>query len=247
MDADAAPNFGPSRALDYELEVGVFVGAGNRLGEPFRIAEAEARLFGLCLVNDWSARDIQSWEYQPLGPFLAKNFATTVSPWVVTLDALEPFRAASFVRAPGDPRPLPYLDSPENEATGGFDIQLEVWLTSERMRREGIGAHRLSRGRFTDMYWTVAQLAAHHASNGCNLTPGDLIASGTVSGAARESRGCLLELTWRGAEPLTLPSGEQRRFLEDGDEVVLRGFCERDGFARIGFGECRGTIVAARR
>jgi fumarylacetoacetase len=246
-DADPAPTFGPSRRLDYELEVGVFVGAGNRLGEPFSLAEAEGRLFGLCLLNDWSARDIQSWEYQPLGPFLAKNFATSISPWVVTLDALEPFRAASFRREPGDPRPLPYLDSLDNESAGGFDIQLEVWLTTERMRREGTSPHRLSSGRFTDMYWTVAQLATHHASNGCNLTPGDLIASGTVSGAARESRGCLLELTWRGTEPVTLPSGEQRQFLEDGDEVVLRGFCERDGFARIGFGECRGTILGARR
>jgi fumarylacetoacetase len=244
-DADPAPTFGPTRRLDYELEVGVFVGAGNRLGEPFPLAEAERRLFGLCLVNDWSARDVQSWEYQPLGPFLAKNFATTISPWIVTLDALEPFRVPAFARAPGDPEPLPYLASTENETAGGFDIQLEVWLSSERMRREGLAAHRLSHGRFTDMYWTIAQLVTHHASNGCNLTPGDLIASGTVSGSTRESRGCLLELTWRGAEPITLPSGEQRRFLEDGDEVVLRGFCEREGFARIGFGECRGTIVAA--
>ena len=244
-DADPAPTFGPTRRLDYELEVGVFVGAGNRLGEPFPLAEAERRLFGLCLVNDWSARDVQSWEYQPLGPFLAKNFATTISPWIVTLDALEPFRVPAFARAPGDPEPLPYLASPENETSGGFDIQLEVWLSSERMRREGLAPHRLSHGRFTDMYWTLAQLVTHHASNGCNLTPGDLIASGTVSGSTRESRGCLLELTWRGAEPITLPSGEQRRFLEDGDEVVLRGYCEREGFARIGFGECRGTIVAA--
>ena len=246
-DADPAPTFGPTRRLDYELEVGAFVGAGNRLGEPFPLGEAERRLFGLCLVNDWSARDVQAWEYQPLGPFLAKNFATTISPWVVTLEALEPFRVPAFARPAGDPRPLPYLESPENETDGGFDIQLEVWLSTDRMRRDGRSAHRLSHGRFTDMYWTVAQLATHHASNGCNLTPGDLIASGTVSGSARESRGCLLELTWRGAEPITLPSGEQRRFLEDGDEVVLRGYCERDGFARIGFGECRGTIVAAPR
>jgi fumarylacetoacetase len=246
-DADPAPIFGPTRRLDYELEVGVFVGAGNGLGKPFALAEAERRLFGFCLVNDWSARDVQSWEYQPLGPFLAKNFATTISPWVVTIDALEPFRAPAFARPHGDPRPLPYLDAPENESAGAFDIRLEVWLSTERMRRAGVTAHRLSEGRFTDMYWTVAQLATHHASNGCNLTPGDLIASGTVSGDTRESRGCLLELTWRGAEPITLPSGEQRRFLEDGDEVVLRGFCQREGFARIGFGECRGTVVAAPR
>ena len=244
-DADPAPTFGPTRRLDYELEVGAFVGAGNHLGEPIPLGEAERRLFGLCLVNDWSARDVQSWEYQPLGPFLAKNFATTISPWVVTLEALEPFRVPAFARAAGDPRPLPYLDSPENEAAGGFDIQLEVWLRTERMRRDGMAAHRLSHGRFTDMYWTVAQLVTHHASNGCNLMPGDLIASGTVSGATRESRGCLLELTWRGAEPIALPSGEQRRFLDDGDEIVLRGYCARDGFARIGFGECCGTIVAA--
>jgi len=246
-DADPAPTFGPTRRLDYELEVGAFVGAGNRLGEPFPLADAERRLFGLCLVNDWSARDIQSWEYQPLGPFLAKNFATTISPWIVTLDALEPFRASAFARAEGDPRPLPYLDVPQNETAGGFDVHLEVWLSTERMRRERMAPHRLSQSRFTDMYWTMAQLVTHHASNGCNLMPGDLVASGTVSGATRESRGCLLELTWRGAEPITLPSGEQRRFLEDGDEVVLRGYCEREGFVRIGFGECRGTIVAAPR
>ena len=245
-DTDAAPTFGPSRRLDYELEVGVFVGEGNSLGEPIALAEAEDRLFGLCLVNDWSARDVQAWEYQPLGPFLAKNFATTVSPWIVTMDALAPFRAPAFPRPPTDPRPLPYLETAENEAAGGFDIQLEVWLRSERMRLEGLPAMRLTHVRFTEMYWTVAQLAAHHASNGCNLRPGDLIASGTVSGPTKESRGCLLELAWRGTEPITLPTGEQRRFLDDGDEVIFRGFCERAGFARIGFGECRGTVVAAR-
>jgi fumarylacetoacetase len=242
-DADAEPTFGPSRRLDYELEVGVFIGSGNRLGHSIPLAVAEERMFGLCLVNDWSARDLQSWEYQPLGPFLAKNFATTVSPWVVTMDALAPFRAPAFTRANGDPRPLPYLDSPANEAEGGIDVQLEVWIRSERMRQERVDPVRLSRVRFTEMYWTLAQLVTHHASNGCNLTPGDLIASGTVSGAARDSRGCLLELAWRGAEPVTLPTGEERRFLEDGDEVIFRGFCEREGFARIGFGECRGTVA----
>ena len=245
-DADAAPSFGPSRRLDYELEVGVFVGSGNALGEPMSMQAAEDRLFGLCLVNDWSARDLQSWEYQPLGPFLAKNFATTVSPWIVTLDALAPFRAPAFARPDGDPRPLAYLDEPENEARGGFDLQLEVWLRSERMRQAGAAAMRLTHVRFTEMYWTLAQLAVHHASNGCNLRPGDLIASGTVSGPTKESRGCLLELAWRGTEPITLPGGEQRRFLEDGDEVIFRAFCEKPGFARIGFGECRGTVLGAR-
>jgi fumarylacetoacetase len=242
-DADAAPTFGPTTRLDYELEVGVFIGAGNALAERIPLGDAENRLFGLCLVNDWSARDVQAWEYQPLGPFLAKNFATTISPWIVTLDALAPFRAPAFRRDDADPRPLPYLDSARNDAEGGFDIQLEVWLRSAQMRRERIPAQRLSQVRFTEMYWTLAQLATHHASNGCNLTPGDLLASGTVSGVEKDSRGCLLELTWRGTEPVTLTSGEQRRFLEDGDEVILSGFCERDGFARIGFGECRGTVV----
>jgi fumarylacetoacetase len=246
-DADAEPTFGPSRRLDYELEVGAFIGSGNRLGHAVPLEEAEERVFGLCLVNDWSARDLQSWEYQPLGPFLAKNFATTVSPWVVTIDALAPFRAPAFARAAGDPAPLSYLASHSNDAEGGFDIQLEVWIRSERMRRESLSPVRLSRVRFTEMYWTVAQLVTHHASNGCNLTAGDLIASGTVSGSTKDSRGCLLELAWRGTEPVTLPTGEQRRFLEDGDEVIFRGFCERDGFARIGFGECRGTVAGAPR
>jgi fumarylacetoacetase len=244
-ETDAAPSFGPTKRLDYELEVGVFVGRGNLLGEPIPIAQAEERMFGLCLVNDWSARDVQGWEYQPLGPFLAKNFATTVSPWVVTMDALEPFRAPAFRRADGDPAPLPYLSSPTNETTGGVDIQLEVWLRSAKMRAAGTPAYRLSHVRFTQMYWTLAQLVTHHASNGCNLNPGDLLASGTVSGAAKDSRGCMQELTWRGTEPVTLPSGELRRFLEDGDEVIMRGFCERDGFTRIGFGECRGTVLSA--
>jgi fumarylacetoacetase len=245
VETEASPSFGPTKRLDYELEVGLFVGIGNQLGEPIPIAQAEDRMFGLCLVNDWSARDVQGWEYQPLGPFLAKNFATSVSPWVVTMDALEPFRAPAFRRPDGDPAPLPYLSSPANETKGGVDIQLEVWLRSARMRDAGAPACRLSHVRFTQMYWTLAQLLTHHASNGCNLTPGDLLASGTVSGAAKDSRGCLQELTWRGTEPITLPSGEQRRYLEDGDEVILRGFCERDGFARIGFGECRGTVLPA--
>jgi len=244
-ETDAAPSFGPTKRLDYELEVGVFVGRGNLLGEPIPIAQAEERMFGLCLVNDWSARDVQGWEYQPLGPFLAKNFATSVSPWVVTMDALEPFRAPAFRRADGDPAPLAYLSSPTNDSAGGVDIQLDVWIRSAKMRAAGTPAYRLSHVRFTQMYWTLAQLVTHHASNGCNLNPGDLLASGTVSGAAKDSRGCMQELTWRGTEPVTLPSGELRRFLEDGDEVIMRGFCERDGFARIGFGECRGTVLPA--
>jgi fumarylacetoacetase len=242
-DGSPAPTFGPTRRLDYELEVGAFIGTGNALGTPVAIGDAESHVAGLCLVNDWSARDIQAWEYQPLGPFLAKNFATTVSPWLVTLDALAPFRAPAFPRPDGDPAPLPYLHDRANERDGGFDITLEVLLASARMRAEGIAPMRVSLGNFTSMYWTVAQLVTHHASNGCNLQPGDLIASGTVSGETKESRGCLLERTWRGTEPLTLPTGETRRFLDDGDEVILRGWCTRDGFRRIGFGECRGIVI----
>ena len=237
-----APVFGPSRSLDYEMEVGFFVGAGNALGRPVPLEQAEEHLCGLCLVNDWSARDVQSWEYQPLGPFLAKNFATTVSPWVLTLEALEPFRVPAAPRPAGDPAPLPYLTATADQARGGFDVTVEVWLASERMRREGAGPVRLSRGRLADLYWTPAQLLAHHTSGGCNLQPGDLLASGTISGPARENRGCLLELTWRGAEPLTLPTGETRKFLEDGDEVIMRGYAERAGAVRIGFGECRGVV-----
>ncbi|MDE3152320.1 MAG: fumarylacetoacetase [Gemmatimonadota bacterium] len=240
---DAPPQFGPSRRLDYELEVGLYVGAGNALGEPVPVSSAESHLFGLGLVNDWSARDVQTWEYQPLGPFLAKNFATTVSPWVVTMDALAPFRAPAFARPTGDPAPLAYLAQPAEAA--GVDLTLEVWLSTAAMRANGTAPMLVSRGSFTHMYWSVAQLVAHHTSNGCNLQPGDLLASGTVSGPDKESRGCLLERTWKGTEPLTLPGGETRAFLEDGDEVVLRGYCERAGRARIGFGECRGRIAPA--
>jgi fumarylacetoacetase len=238
------PVFGPSRSLDYEMEVGCFVGPGNSQGEPIPIGEAEQHLFGLCLVNDWSARDIQSWEYQPLGPFLAKNFSTTISPWVISLDALEPFRIPAFARPAGDPAPLPYLDSPNNRSRGGIDVTVEVLLLTEKMRQAGQLPHRLSRSRMADLYWTAAQLLTHHASNGCNLRPGDLFATGTISGPTKDSRGCLLELTWRGTEPLTLPTGETRKFLEDGDQVIMRGYCERPGTARIGFGECRGLIQA---
>ena len=242
-DDDALPPvFGPTRRLDYELEVGFFVGRSNAQGEPVPVEHAGARLFGLCLLNDWSARDIQTWEYQPLGPFLAKNFSSSISPWVVTLEALAPFRVPAFARADGDPAPLPYLTDPADQAGGGIDVKLEVLISSARMRAEGIAPARVSHSTLADLYWTPAQLLAHHTSNGCNLEPGDLLGSGTVSGEAKDARGCLLELTWRGAEPLTLPTGETRRFLEDGDEVIMRGHCEREGFARIGFGECRGII-----
>jgi fumarylacetoacetase len=244
--ADApAPRYAPSRLLDYEAEVGMFVGRGNALGETVPIGEAGDRLFGLCLVNDWSARDVQTWEYQPLGPFLAKSFATTVSPWVVTMEALAPFRAPAFARGEGDPPPLPYLHAADDMARGGIALTLSVHLATARMRAAGDAPAPLTSASFTDMYWTPAQMLAHHASNGCNLRPGDLLASGTVSGAAKDSRGCLLELTWRGAEPVTLPNGETRTFLEDGDEVIMRAVCERAGARRIGFGECRGVVLAA--
>jgi len=235
--------FGPTRALDYELEVGVFVGPGNPLGQPVPIAEARSHIFGLCLLNDWSARDIQVWESQPLGPFLAKSFATTISPWIIPLEALEPFCAPAFPRPAGDPAPLPYLYSPEDQARGGIDIIVEVWLASQRMRESGEAPIRISRGNFRDTYWTIAQMLAHHTSNGCNLRPGDLFGSGTVSGPTRESLGCLLELTRRGAEPFHLPTGEERRYLENGDEVTLRAYCEREGCVRIGFGDCRGIVT----
>lgn len=243
-DPNRPPDFGPSRRLDYELEVGCFIGPGNRLGEPIPIGSAEEHLFGLCLVNDWSARDIQSWEYQPLGPFLGKNFATTVSPWVVTLEALAPFRAPAFARPPGDPNPLPYLRDERDRREGAIAMTLEVLLSSAAMRERGLPPVRLSRSQLADLYWTPAQLVAHHTSNGCNLRPGDLLATGTVSGPDRGSRGCLLELAWRGAEPVELPTGETRAFLENGDEVILRGWCEREGFVRIGLGECRGVVMS---
>lgn len=245
-DAQAAvPSFGPCKLLDYEAEVGVLLGPGNPLGQPIPIDRAAEHIFGLCLVNDWSARDIQTWEYQPLGPFLAKSFATTLSPWVVTLEALAPFRRPAFARPADDPAPLPYLSTAGDAAQGGIDLTIEVALLSAQMRAEGHAPQRLSRGSFSDMYWTIAQLLTHHASNGCNLRPGDLLASGTVSGPDKDARGCLLELTWRGAEPITLPTGETRRFLQDGDEVIMRGVCERDGHTRIGLGECRGVVLAA--
>jgi fumarylacetoacetase len=243
-DPDAPPTFGPSRRLDYELEVGAFIARGNELGEPIPMEDAESRIFGLAIVNDWSARDIQTWEYQPLGPFLGKSFATTVSPWVVPLEALEPFRIPAFARPAGDPEPMGYLDSPRNRERGGFDITLEVSIQSAAMVEQKLPPLQVSRGSFASMYWTIAQLVAHHTSNGCNLRPGDLLASGTVSGDSPESRGCLLERTWRGTEPLKLPSGETRTFLEDEDEVVMRAYCAGAGKVRIGFGECRGVVVS---
>lgn len=242
---EGPPVFGPSARLDYELEVGAFVAAGNALGATIPIGEAESHLAGMVLVNDWSARDVQSWEYQPLGPFLAKNFATTISPWVVTMDALAPFRVPARARGAEDPLLLPYLLHGGNAKAGGVAITLEVWLRTAKMRDDGAEAVRLSQGEFARMYWTFAQLVAHHASNGCNLRAGDLLASGTVSGPTKESRGSLIELAWRGTEPVTLPNGETRTFLADGDEVVVRGWCEAAGAARIGFGDCRGTVLPA--
>ena len=202
-------------------------------------------IFGFSLVNDWSARDIQAWEYQPLGPFLAKNFATTVSPWVITSEAVEPYRVPASPRPDGDPAPLDYLQSAEDQKRGGLAATLEVYISSSKMRDSGQSPALLSRAPFAGMYWTVAQMLAHHASNGCNMRPGDLLASGTVSGESPDSRGCLLELTWRGAKPITLPSGEERKFLMDGDEVIMKGYLEADGRPRIGLGDCRGTILSA--
>ena len=244
-DQDAPPVFIPCKNLDYEMELGFFVGQGNEQGSPIPIGEAEQHIFGMCLVNDWSARDIQAWEYQPLGPFLAKNFATTISPFVVTMEALAPFRTAAFERDAGDPQPLDYLNDAANQKFGGLDINLEVYIQTEKMRGENIAPHMLSRSNTKDLYWTVGQMLTHHASGGCNLQTGDLIASGTVSGKEKSERGSMLELSWRGTEPIELPNGETRRFLEDGDEIIMKGFCEREGFRRIGFGECRGRVIPA--
>ena len=243
---DSHPLFGPSTRLDYELELGVFIGPPNLQGEAIPIAQAEDHVFGIALFNDWSARDIQAWEYQPLGPFLAKNFASTVSPWIVTLEALAPFRRP-FSRPSGDPEPLPYLDSEANREQGVIAIDLEVWLQTAAMRASGHAGDLLSRSNFTDAYWTVAQLVAHHTVNGCNLASGDLLGTGTLSGAAAGQAGSLLELTNGGKTPLRLSNGEARTWLDDGDSVILRASCTRDGARRIGFGECRGTVLAARR
>ena len=242
---DAVPSFGPTRRLDYELELGAFIGAANALGEAVAIERAEDHVFGLVLFNDWTARDVQAWEYQPLGPFLSKSFASTVSPWIVTLDALAPFRVP-FRHPDGDPQPLPYLDSPANREAGGIDISLEVALQTAAMRKAGTPAQRLMRSNFRDSYWTLAQLVAHHTVNGCNLQTGDLLGSGTQSGPDPGQGGSLLELTMGGKQPLRLANGESRAFLEDGDTVILRGHCQREGFRRIGFGDCAGTVLPAR-
>jgi fumarylacetoacetase len=230
------PEFAPTRRLDYELELGAILGPGNPMDEPIPPAEAAGHIAGVCLLNDWSARDIQAWEYQPLGPFLAKSFATSISPYMVTMEALEPFRRPAPPRAEGEPPPLPHLG-----AGDAFAITLEAWLRTPRMA----APVRLSRASFASMYWTLAQMVAHHASNGCPIRPGDLIGSGTVSGPRKENRGCLLELTLGGAEPLDLGNGETRRYLEDGDEVILHGYCEGAGFRRVGLGECRGVVIPA--
>jgi fumarylacetoacetase len=239
------PSFGPSRRLDLELELGFLVGSANALGSAVPIAQAEEHLFGVALFNDWSARDIQAWEYQPLGPFLAKNFASTLSPWVVTMEALAPFRAP-LVRPATDPQPLPYLDDAENRASGALDIELEVRLQTAAMRAGGVEPVTLSRSNAAQAaYWTPAQLIAHHTVNGCNLQPGDLLGSGTLSGPERAQAGSLLELTLGGTEPISLPGGEQRTFMQDGDTLILAGHCARPGARRIGFGLCAGTVIAA--
>jgi fumarylacetoacetase len=232
------PIHAPTRRLDYEAEVGFVVGPGNRLGKSVPIAKALDHVFGVVLLNDWSARDIQAWEYQPLGPFLAKSFATTISPWVVTLEALAPFRCPAYRRATDDPKPLSYLWDEEDQREGGFDIQVEMHLKTRSMSSSA----RLSRGSFRDSYWTVAQLVAHHTSNGCNLRPGDLLGSGTISGATLDSCGSMMELTQGGKHPLELPGGENRAFLEDGDVVMQKGYCQNDTHVRIGFGEAAGAI-----
>ncbi|MGN6589193.1 MAG: fumarylacetoacetase [Sphingomicrobium sp.] len=244
-DADA-PEYGPSRRLDYELELGIWIGEGNELGSPIPIGEANGHIAGYCLLNDWSARDLQAWEYQPLGPFLAKNFLTSVSPWVVSPQALAPFRKPMPPRASGDPRPLPYLDDPSDREGGALGIQLEVTLSTERMRQDGISPHMLSEGSAdAAMYWSAAQIVTHHSSNGCNLQPGDLIGTGTLSTDRADGLGSLLEISQGGRQPIQLPTGETRAFLEDGDEITLKAWCQGAGAVRIGFGECVGRVVAS--
>jgi fumarylacetoacetase len=240
----AAPTLMPTERLDYELELGIIVGRGNALGEPVPIDEAESRIFGLTLLNDWSARDVQSWEYQPLGPFLAKNFATTLSPWIVTLEALAPFREP-FERPAGDPAPLAYLDSPANREAGVIGIELEIWLETARMKQSGEAPIRLSRSSYRHAYWTAAQLIAHHTVNGCNLETGDVLGTGTLSGPDPGQCGSMLELSIGGKQPIRLPNGESRAFILDGDTVIFTAACRRDGCRRIGFGECRATVIEA--
>lgn len=241
-----APTYGPSRRLDYELELGLWIGQGNALGQPIPIGEASDHIAGYCLLNDWSARDVQAWEYQPLGPFLAKNFLTSISGWVVSPDALAPFRMAMPERPAGDPAPLPYLDDADDRATGALPIRLEVTLTTEAMRKQGLAPHVLSRGSAAAaMYWSAAQIVTHHSANGCNLQPGDLIGTGTLSTDSPGGLGSLLEISQGGKTPITLDSGETRSFLEDGDEITLRAWCEGEGAVRISFGECIGRVAPA--
>ena len=239
------PEYGASRRLDYELELGIWIGSGNDLGQVIPISEAGEHIAGYCLLNDWSARDLQAWEYQPLGPFLAKNFLTSVSPWIVSADALEPFRSPMPPRPQGDPDPLPYLDDASDRESGALSVQLKVTLSTEQMRKNGVEPLVLSRGKAdTAMYWSAAQIVAHHSSNGCNLQPGDLIGTGTLSTDSDEGLGSLLEISRGGKRPLQLPSGETRSFLEDGDEICLTAWCEREGAVRIGLGECVGRVVS---
>ena len=240
------PVFGPCARLDYELELGIWIGQGNDMGDAIAIGEASEHIAGFCLLNDWSARDIQAWEYQPLGPFLSKSFITSISPWVVTAEALEPFRRAQPARPQGDPQPLPYLLDAHDQAHGALDIELEVLLLTASMREQNLPAQRLGLSNSLNMYWTAAQLVAHHSVNGCQLQPGDLFGSGTLSGPDQSQLGSLLEITEGGKHPVELASGEVRKFLEDGDEIIFRARCKREGFASIGFGECRGKVVAAR-
>ncbi len=237
------PRFGPSERLDLELELGVWIGAGNELGSPIPISEAPDHIAGFCLLNDWSARDIQAWEYQPLGPFLAKNFLTTVSPWIVTPEALAPFRRRAFARGPGEPAPLPYLGDADDQAHGGLALELGVWLETEAMREAGVGEVRLSAGGSGALYWTVAQMVAHHSAGGCNLRAGDLFGTGTISGEAAGSEGSLLEMTNSGKAPVELPGGETRTFLQAGDRLRISALARREGFADIGFGSCVGEVV----
>jgi fumarylacetoacetase len=244
IEPDTVPTFAPTRFLDYELELAIYIADANPLGEPISIDRAASHIFGVSLLNDWSARDIQAWEYQPLGPFLAKSFATSVSPWVVPMAALAPFRCAPS-RPAEDPAPIPYLFNAEDQHSGAIDLTVEADLLTSAMRGAHLPPHRLSRANTRDLYWTPAQLIAHHTSNGCNLLPGDLLATGTISGPADDSAGCLLELTTAGRNPITLPNGEIRRSLEDGDEVILKAFCQREGFPTVSLGECRGTILPA--
>jgi fumarylacetoacetase len=244
LDAEA-PRYAPCERLDYELELAVWIGSGSALGDTIPVGRAASHIAGYGLLNDWSARDIQAWEYQPLGPFLAKNFGSTLSPWVVTPEALEPFRIAQPARPEGDPAPLPYLLDEADQAGGAFDLALEVLILTPSMRQKGLAPHRLSLSNARHMYWTAAQMVAHHSSNGCDLNPGDLLGSGTISAPGVEGFGSLLETTRGGKEPVQLPSGESRRFVEDGDEIILRARAARDGFAPIGFGECRADITPA--